>query len=318
MPNNTNTTNNNYSSNQNVSDKHLAYFNNRNPEINPSQPVNTPNLRQALPNQQTFGNPVPQNVQAQATPSQNTNQPNLVQQPKPYFPANQLPNTPVAQKPIQSPPQVQNQSVLRPVQNPTQPVPQQINEAVNQPPQIQRPQMQIPANPQNQPNPQLKYLNPENITQNLPPKNMDELRVRAIQANKQLPDLPKNITNQHYDPLVPQTKQITINTFELLKLCIYIIPGLPIFMVIFKSIKDEEVMWNSRQSLVMQVMWLTVYFLLQNINLPLISGSGITLANIWNLLCIGVLVYTGSQAYVGKHYRIPVVSDIGTTFIDGK
>jgi uncharacterized membrane protein len=319
MPNTNNTTNNNFSSNQNVSDKHLSYYNQSGQLVQPTQNQQTNNAQ--TQQAQSFGN---QN--AQTNPNQQQINPNL----RPLQPAqnpmlNQ--NNPAQQNPVlNQQTSTQNQQVIRPrVSAPAQPLsiqqPQQPRTVQTpQPVSVQTPRVPVqqPQNPQAQTNSQIRYLNPNNIQQAIPPKTIQDLKQQAVNANQQLPAQPTQIPTQHYDKMLPQTHEVKINTFDVLKLCEYIIPGLSIFLLLFKSIKDEVVMWHARQSLVAQAIWLTAYFIFENINFPLISGSGITLANIWNLAAIGVLIYAGAQAYIGKQYRIPIISDIGTVFIDGR
>lgn len=285
MTNTNNTTNNNYSSNQNVSDKHLSYFNQSDQTIQPNQ--NPVPVNQTSPNPVRIPQPLPQNQQVQ-------------QSPRPTNPA-----------PVQNPQQVVRPRVATPPQ--TQPLPQ-----IQQPKpvQVQKPLPQTPVQPQQ--NSQIKYINPTNINQTQVLQNMNDLKIRALDANRNLPEEQKSLNAQHYEKLNQQARQITINTYEILKLCIYIVPGVQVFILLFKSINDPDVIWHAKQSLVTQAIWLTAYFILQNTGIPLISGAGFTIANIWNLFMIGVLIYAGYKAYIGQKWRIPVVSDIAITYIDGK
>lgn len=171
-------------------------------------------------------------------------------------------------------------------------------------------------------NPQISrndFINPSNIQQKIQqpvkPQNVQELKQVAFNANKLQP---VNQMQVGYDSLEKQSRVVQINTYDVLKLCIYIVPGVQVFLLLLKSIKDETVMWHARQSLIAQVLWLMVLTIFNLINFPLISGGGFSLATIWNILMIGLLIYAGAMAYAGKIWRIPVIAEIGTVFIDGK
>lgn len=297
-----NTTNVANSSSQNVSDKHIGYFNMKNDHYQHLGSANV--INSGSSNNTDFGYAVG-STNYDVIHGQNVKPIGSLHSSNTNLPVNYSKESQINPNSFQSNSQMQNQNVGQKVQFQTQST--QYQYGVHQ---------KVYVNPGYNNNQQ--YLNPENISHNLPPKDLEELKLKAIQFQKQLPELPGTIVSQHYGNLEIHSKQININTFEVLKLCLYIVPGLPVFLLIFRSINDKEVTWHARQGLLMQVIWLFVYFVLQNLSLPLISGSGISLANIWNISCIGILVYAGSQAYIGKQYRIPVISDIGATFIDGK
>lgn len=295
----------------------------------PVNPVNT-NSNQAVPNS---------NIQSAVQTQQNsTFTQNQYTQAQARFEANRQPNR--AQQPMQNPQTsftARNQPVL-PNQNPINAIDnkhlgyvnqvssQTIPQPVQQQPRTNAYQQPapIPSTAQNnirtpQPNSRNEYLNPSNIQQKIQqpakPQNVAELKQVAYQANK----LPQNEQMEiGYSELEKQGRIVQINTYDVLKLCIYIIPGIQIFLLLLKSIKDETVMWHARQSLIAQVIWLTVLTVFNLINFPLISGSGFSLATIWNILMIGVLIYAGSMAYAGKQFRIPIIAEIGTVFIDGR
>ncbi len=164
-----------------------------------------------------------------------------------------------------------------------------------------------------------KYINPTNFQQSqLPkPQNLNELRTLANNTN--MLKEPESFNVNYPEQLINQNQVIQINTYDILKLCIYIIPGISILLILFKLIRDELVMWHARQSVLTHVIWLLVILILNNvINLPLISGGGFSLSTIWNILLIGILIYAGAQAYIGKKWTIPVIYDLGLNFIEGK
>lgn len=175
-----------------------------------------------------------------------------------------------------------------------------------------------PTSPQQSTNnPLHTYSSPSSIQIPQKPKDYFDLKNQVIQAQKPLPEA-ANIYPDQYDKLETTNTKIEINTHEILKLCIYVIPAFPIFILLLKFTNDDEVLWHTRQSTLAQTLWLIVLYILNSMNAPLISGSGFTIATLWNFICIGFLIYAGAQAYMGKKYRIPLVSEIGTGFIDNK
>lgn len=297
----------------------------------PLRPVMSPN--QQIQGQNLPPRPVsPQQLNPTREPVNsliNNNQPisnqhlGVVNQP-PSNP-NSKPQAPLTyeQKLQQNIPQGQN---IPPRQTtPSQSLPPQIPTQNNQIPRPVNPQKpntqanQLTNSQENTPtrNPQTReqYLTPGNINQQPAPKpqRLSEVKQIATQANLNNPNFKPD-----YNHLEQGSRVIQVNTYDILKLCIYIIPGLSLVILILRSIKDEEVMWHARQSLVAQGIWLFILTILNLINFPLISGNGFSLALIWNILLIGALIWAGAQAYMGKRWRIPLISEIGTVFIDGK
>lgn len=275
--------------------------------------------------------PAPQNTglrQPAANPTSNSMQPPTRSAPQPKPQPQSYPQP----KPLTP---VQNQAPVRPQQTPTpvshsssntNSVPQQSN--------VLRPQTTIPANnisqapfqtrpapqPQSQPSNPIrkttsiqdqKYLNPNNFRpeNRIEPKTTQDLRSVA-KINESVPI--------EYNHLVNTSKTIEVNTYDVLKLSLYIIPGLSIFILLLNSIKDKDVLWHSKQSLLTQCIWLFVLFVINLIPLPLIRGEGLTLATLWNLGLVGVLIFTGAKAYLGEKYRIPFISDIGARLLEDK
>lgn len=300
------------------------------PQANQSQ-VNPLPVQQNNSSSQTQPTPITQN-NPQLRPQVTSNSiPN--QQLHFAVPSNNQPQPAV--KPTQQPiNQVPNSNQHIGVATPTQPIqnvtPINNIQRIPQPgattPSQQRPQVpQTNQNPVNvtqhptqaQPSPQ-KFINPSNFQQPTPtnsikPQSTAEVKQMAMDANILREGLKPN-----YDHLDQAGRTIQINTFEVLKLCIYLIPGLPIFLLVLRSIKDPEVMWHSRQSLVAQAIWLIVLTIMNLVNLPLVSGNGFSLALVWNIVLYGALIWAGVQAYLGKRWRIPVIAEIGTVFIDGQ
>jgi uncharacterized membrane protein len=346
MPNQNNTTHNNFSSDQNVSDKHLSYFNQggqttsgqNQQAANQSNPISQPVSNQSQTFQssnsttlQSSNPPISSDPLHQPTKTYYPNQsepvvsmglqPSISQ--APVIPAPQQPANPTSQpRPASQPtvqPQQNNQTPFTMPIQPRQQTPMPANTAVqSQPPAPQSSNASTLQHANTQQPLKQNYINPNNFQQfqQANPKSLDELRQVAANANQPIPEQRSDLVKDHYNPLEQQSRIIQIDTYEILRLCIYLIPGLPIFVLLLKYTNDKDVVWHSKQALLMQAIWVVVYIIMQAISAPLISGDGLSLSTIWNILSIGILVYAGSQAYIGKRYRIPVVSEIGTNFID--
>ena len=236
----------------------------------------------------------------------------------PHINTNPIPNTPLPIPTVQNNVQATqpiplNQPLRPPLQQPVpiaQPIPpsQSPIQQIQTPPAVQN-QNVNPTKPQ--------YINPSNFKPLEKPQNLEDLKKQALEANKALPG-DFNIYQDEYKKLEPVNTKIEINTHELLKLCIYVIPVFPIFVLLLKFSNDEEVLWHTRQSALTQTLWFVVLYALNSTGAPLVAGGGLTIATLWNLICIGFLIYAGSMAYMGKKYRIPIISEIGTNFIDKK
>jgi uncharacterized membrane protein len=269
---------------------------------NPVQNTFDPNHANATYANNSNQQAKPVSPQAQVLP-QNTPAVNQTQVRPPYpvsgIPSNNIPGqSPVIQqRPITN--SVPQTNTLQP-QRPLQP---QANQIPNRPPTYQH--------VVNQPIQRPTYINPNNF----------EVKPDQIPAEK-LPDLMRAVDKGspvlNYPHLERSSNQIIINTHQVLKLVLYVVPTINVLVLMFRSIKDKEVLWHSRQSVLMQVIWLLVLFIINSIGGPLISGDGITLALLWNIFCIGVLIYGGAQAYIGNRWRIPIVAEIGMAFIDEK
>lgn len=295
---------NSFTTNSNVSDKHLAFVNQnnsgmggRNQSVEPStNPTPIPSVTNFVGNSQ----------QRPTIPQNNAN--NAATKP-----VNQQSPSPVNSSPQRRPVPVQQPGGVRvPQQNPARsPNVVRTNQTQNQNPPAQR-------KPENAPvqlppvNNRPKYINPLNFQGQRNRAPVEEVQNEPTQ----IPVIEEPAVS--YPHLENQSRNITINTYEILKLCIYIIPTLPVFLLLLRSVKDKEVMWHARQSLIGQLIWLVVLFVLNAFNAPLISGNGITLATLWNILLIGTLIYAGSQAYLGRRWAIPVIHEIGITYIEGE
>jgi uncharacterized membrane protein len=193
---------------------------------------------------------------------------------------------------------------------------------VNQSTQTTAPEQYI--NPNNfqkvlgvQPNsaPQTPNINP-NQSQ-IPPQNPNP-PIDAQDLRGAVPQMP---VNQFYKPVQNQPQPRVQNTNQpksnndIIKLVIYAVPIIAIFIHLLKSIDDEDVLWHSRQSLVGQGIWFAVLIILRFIDAPIISNYGPMLVNI---AAYGLLVFAGIKAYDHQRYNIPVVYDIGKNFIDNK
>lgn len=115
--------------------------------------------------------------------------------------------------------------------------------------------------------------------------------------------------------LINQKEANAVKGNETLKLVVYIIPIIGIFILVLRSVTNKEVMWHVRQSLVAQAIWFAVLIVLRLLDLPIISDVGATL---WNAACYILLVIAGVQAYNNQRFNIPVAYDIAKDFIEGK
>ncbi len=164
--------------------------------------------------------------------------------------------------------------------------------------------------------PKIEYVNPNNIKIPHRPESYADLKTQALENEKQPPTVSTEVYQKHYDQLQKQNTKLEIDTHEILKLVLYVIPVIAVFIIIFKAPNSEEVLWHARQSVIAQVFWLLVLYILNGTGAPLIAGNGFTLATLWNIICITNLVYAGAQAYLGKKHKIPLVYDIASGFID--
>lgn len=167
-----------------------------------------------------------------------------------------------------------------------------------QPGQMQRPpqqqlQNQLPAQP----------VQPSPIRQSTP-------------VAPQQKTIPQMQIDSHYDELKKEAKiNATVNTHEILKLGLYVVPIIALFVHLLKSTDDKEVLWHARQSLVAQGVWFMVIIVLTLLDAPIFSS---TLLTIWRIAGYLILIFAGAQAYLGQRYHIPLAYDIGKNFIEEK
>jgi uncharacterized membrane protein len=181
--------------------------------------------------------------------------------------------------------------------------------------QVLGPSQTVPAqqNPNSQPQPINQQAAP--LTQNQPLNN-------PKQALEPQP-LPQLDVANHYDHLKQQatvTNKTTSNSndeqkHDLVKLLLYIIPLLAIFIHVLHPFNDKEVKWHARQSLIAQALWFLVIFVFNLLNIPFFSQI---LNAIIRIGGYGFMIYAGAQAYNHIRYKIPVVYEIGKGFIDEK
>jgi uncharacterized membrane protein len=164
--------------------------------------------------------------------------------------------------------------------------------------------------------PKIEYINPNNIKIPHRPESYADLKTQAIENDKPLPTQATEVYKEQYNKLQKQNTKLEIDTHEIIKLVLYVLPVIAVFIIIFKAPNAEEVLWHARQSVIAQIFWLLVLYILNSTGAPLIAGNGFTLATLWNVICITNLVYAGAQAYLGNKHKIPLVYDIASSFIE--
>lgn len=193
--------------------------------------------------------------------------------------------------------------------------------------------------PNNNSNNKTNYVHtPEQINDlNLPkyPPNQGNLNYQHNKINNQhhsdtLPQIYQNQVNginiqeiysQQYNKLInnQQDEKIEIDKYSLIALCTYIIPTLSIFILIFNFNSNKiNMQRHARQALILQIIWLMVLYIINSTNLPILTGNGFSITTIWNLLYIIASIRAGSSAYLGNFYKIPLIYDIASNFIENK
>lgn len=185
-------------------------------------------------------------------------------------------------------------------------------------PQAPFPQQQIPTQnsiPQvsleNQ-----QYLNPNNF-QSVLQNNQPQAEIEPTTATSEIPDptIPPMPIQYSETVMKPKEEKGDLSKYEVLRLIVYAVPVFAIFILMLKSIDDEDVMWHVRQSLVAQGVWFAVLIVLTLIDAPIISFYG---SKLWSIVCYGALIIAGIQAYNGERFRIKILYEIGKEFIEDK
>jgi uncharacterized membrane protein len=209
----------------------------------------------------------------------------------------------------------------------SQPQPQQqIQTRPNPTAAVQQP---LPQQPVNNATPvqQQQFINPNNFQEVLGAKNVqypEGSRPTPVQVRPQdltqatetkIPQMPIQDYNNLKNPQPQQQSQSQpiSNRNEVLKLVIYILPVIALFIQVFRTSNDKDVIWHTRQSLVIQGIWFTVMLVLTVMDAPIFSGILLTL---WKFFGYGLLILAGANAYNGKRYQVPVAYDIGKSFIE--
>ncbi len=189
---------------------------------------------------------------------------------------------------------------IHPMQNQPAPAPQPV--PVQQPVQVQ-------------PLPQHAVEQPSSYQQVPPPPTnfAPQQPVNAQTVRSQV--APLDVSQYHQAPPSNPTIKVEINSHELLKLIIYVVPVVAAFVLLFKSVDDEEVLWHTRNSIVFQALWFTVWLVLKLIDAWILSDY---ILGIINVVCYVTLIYAGIQAYLHKRYHIPVSYEIGKSYIEGQ
>lgn len=131
----------------------------------------------------------------------------------------------------------------------------------------------------------------------------------------------QEIYSQQYNKLInnQHDEKIEIDKYSLIALCTYIIPALAIFILIFNFNSNKiNMQRHARQAVILQIIWLVVLYIINSTNLPILTGNGFSIAAIWNLLYIIISIRAGSSAYLGNFYKIPLIYDIASNFIENK
>lgn len=180
-----------------------------------------------------------------------------------------------------------------------------------------------------------QYLNPSNFQSVLGEKNVQhppevqkevdfqrQIQNQTINSNlrTQIPQIQftEDYTLKEPVPDYAAPKPLRVDESqrnETLKLVVYVIPIIGIFFLLLKVIPDKDFMWHVKQSLVAQAVWVMVIVILGLLNIPIISGIGLTL---WKFGGYCILVYAGIMAYLHKKYEIPLAYDLGKGFIEEK
>lgn len=118
------------------------------------------------------------------------------------------------------------------------------------------------------------------------------------------------------EKIIQKDEVVELDINSIMRLCTYVIPVIAILIVMFGN-NDKNLTKHARQSLVTQITWLTVLAILNSTQLPIVTGGIISLASIWNVICLGLLILAGSKAYLGEFYKIPIIYEAARKFIEG-
>lgn len=136
--------------------------------------------------------------------------------------------------------------------------------------------------------------------------------------NTNFQDLLSNHYNQCLNK-INQEDKIEININSVIGLCTYIIPALAFLIIIFNYQTNKvDIQKHARQALILQTLWLVVLYILNSTKMPLVAGNGITLATLWTIIYIIFSIRAGYSAYFGNFYKIPLIFDIASNFIEKK
>lgn len=173
--------------------------------------------------------------------------------------------------------------------------------------------------------------NPNNITFSDQQNQADnQVRVKFSNTNNHdyqntnFQDLLSNHYNQYLNKINQEDKtnhedKIEININSIIGLCTYVIPALAFLIIIFNYQSNKvDIQKHARQAIILQTLWLVVLYILNSTKMPLVAGNGITLATLWNIIYIIFSIRAGYSAYLGNFYKIPVLFDIASNFIEKK
>lgn len=189
------------------------------------------------------------------------------------------------------------------------------------------PQRNFANVPKAQNNPQGEFINPNNIERVLgkenvirPPENPNSSNPNRTLSDADIEELQKRARAQKPSKINPGAIPATSNTStstELIGLMIYVIPLICIIYAFFKASPNQNIQKHARQSLIAQVIWLGMGIIFRIIDQPVISYGYFSILGFWNLICYGVLVYTGIKAYMKEFFRIPFAYDLASSYIEG-
>ena len=158
-----------------------------------------------------------------------------------------------------------------------------------------------------------EFLNPNNFRQVL---DIPQDKALENQGSSPISALDAKSIEAQYKALQEsaiKTNKKVKNEYDLIKLVLYTVPVIAILFLIIKPINNYDVKWHTKQSLVAQGIWFLVMIILNVIHAYILSSLGLTL---WDILCYGLLIIAGISAYNGNRFHIPVVYEIGKSFIE--
>lgn len=107
--------------------------------------------------------------------------------------------------------------------------------------------------------------------------------------------------------------QNTNTTEDLVNVSVYVIPLISILIILSKKFKRSITLWHARQSIIFQLIFFTILFILRLIQIPIISFQFVT---VLSLLGLCVMIFSGIKAYNKEKFMIPVIYDIARNYID--